>query len=66
MLDALVMQANALPRLRTLVLIMFSIVAVGIVALGSYGAMSQLVSNRNASSPCGWCSALSQRSLGRP
>jgi putative ABC transport system permease protein len=45
-LDALVMQANALPRLRTLVLIMFSIVAVGIVSLGSYGVMSQLVSNR--------------------
>jgi len=45
-LDALVVQANALPRLRTLVLIMFSIVAVGIVSLGSYGLMSQLVSNR--------------------
>jgi len=45
-LDALVLQANALPRLRTLVLIMFSIVAVGLVSLGSYGVMSQLVSNR--------------------
>ena len=45
-LDALVLQANALPRLRTMVLIVFSIVAVGIVALGSYGVMSQLVSNR--------------------
>lgn len=45
-LDALVLQANALPRLRTLVLVVFSIVAVGIVALGSYGVMSQLVSNR--------------------
>jgi putative ABC transport system permease protein len=45
-LDALVLQANALPRLRTLVLVMFSIVAVGIVSLGSYGVMSQLVSNR--------------------
>ena len=44
--DALVLQANALPRLRTLVLVMFSIVAVGIVSLGSYGVMSQLVSNR--------------------
>jgi putative ABC transport system permease protein len=32
--------------LRTLVLIVFSVVAVGIVALGSYGVMSQLVSNR--------------------
>ena len=45
-LDALLLQTNALPRLRTLVLIVFSIVAVGIVALGSYGVMSQLVSNR--------------------
>jgi len=45
-LDALVLQANALPRLRTLVLIVFSVVAVGIVSLGSYGVMSQLVSNR--------------------
>jgi predicted permease len=45
-LDALVLQANALPRLRTLVLMVFSVVAVGIVALGSYGVMSQLVSNR--------------------
>jgi predicted permease len=45
-LDALVLQANALPRLRTLVLIVFSVVAVGIVLLGSYGVMSQLVSNR--------------------
>jgi putative ABC transport system permease protein len=45
-LDALVLQANALPRLRTMVLVVFSIVAVGIVALGSYGVMSQLVSNR--------------------
>jgi putative ABC transport system permease protein len=45
-LDALVLQANALPRLRTLVLLVFAIVAVGIVALGSYGVMSQLVSTR--------------------
>jgi hypothetical protein len=45
-LDALVLQANALPRLRTLVLMVFSVVAVGIVSLGSYGVMSQLVSNR--------------------
>ena len=45
-LDALVLQANALPRLRTLVLVLFSVVAVGIVSLGSYGVMSQLVSNR--------------------
>jgi putative ABC transport system permease protein len=45
-LDALVVGANALPRLRTLVLLVFSLVAVGIVSLGSYGVMSQLVSNR--------------------
>ena len=45
-LDALVLKANALPRLRTLVLVVFSIVAVGIVSLGSYGMMSQLVSTR--------------------
>jgi hypothetical protein len=45
-LDALVLQANALPRLRTLVLVVFSVVGVGIIALGSYGVMSQLVSNR--------------------
>jgi predicted permease len=45
-LDALVLQANALPRLRTLVLLVFSVVAVGLVSLGSYGVMSQLVSNR--------------------
>jgi putative ABC transport system permease protein len=45
-LDALVVQANALPRLRTLVLLVFSVVALGIVSLGSYGVMSQLVSNR--------------------
>lgn len=45
-LDALVQQANALPRLRTLVLLLFALVAVGIVSLGSYGVMSQLVSTR--------------------
>ena len=45
-LDALIVQANALPRLRTLVLLVFSVVALGIVSLGSYGVMSQLVSNR--------------------
>jgi hypothetical protein len=45
-LDALVLQTNALPRLRTLVLIVFSVVGVAIVALGSYGVMSQLVSTR--------------------
>src|SRR3954462_14497729 len=41
-LESLVLAANALPRLRTLVLMVFSIVAIGIVSLGSYGVMSQL------------------------
>lgn len=45
-LENLVAQANALPRLRTLVLGVFALVAVGIVALGSYGVMSQLVASR--------------------
>ena len=45
-LEALIVGANALPRLRTLVLLVFSVVALGIVSLGSYGVMSQLVSNR--------------------
>jgi predicted permease len=45
-LDALVLQANALPRLRTLILLLFAFVAVGIVSLGSYGVMSQLVTTR--------------------
>lgn len=39
-------QADALPRLQTLLLLIFSGVAVGITALGSYGVMSQLVANR--------------------
>jgi hypothetical protein len=34
-LDALVLQANALPRLRTLVLLVFAIVALGIVRSGA-------------------------------
>lgn len=45
-LDNLVLQANALPRLRTMVLGLFALVAVGIVTLGSYGVMSQLVTSR--------------------
>jgi predicted permease len=45
-LESLVIQANALPRLRAMVLLMFALVAVGIVALGSYGVMRQLVGNR--------------------
>jgi putative ABC transport system permease protein len=45
-LGDLVLQANALPRLRVFILALFSIVGVGIVLLGSYGVMSQLVTNR--------------------
>ena len=45
-LDALVDQANALPQLRSLLLLAFGIVALAMVALGSYGVMSQLVSAR--------------------
>lgn len=45
-LESLVRQANALPRLQTILLLTFAIVAVGIVALGSYGLMSQLVASR--------------------
>ena len=46
MLDALVLQANALPRLRTIILLVFAAVAIGVVALGTYSVMSQLVSTR--------------------
>jgi putative ABC transport system permease protein len=45
-LEALVLQANALPRLRAVILIVFALAALGIVALGAYGVMSQLVSAR--------------------
>jgi hypothetical protein len=45
-LDALVSQANALPRLQSLLLLTFAIAAIGIATLGSYGVMSQLVSTR--------------------
>jgi putative ABC transport system permease protein len=45
-LEALVDQANALPQLRTVLLLAFAIVALAMVALGSYGVMSQLVSAR--------------------
>lgn len=45
-LDDLVKQANALPRLRALILLVFGIVSVGLVALGSFGVMSQLVASR--------------------
>jgi hypothetical protein len=42
-LGDVVRQANALPRLRALILVVFGLVAAGIVALGSFGLMSQLV-----------------------
>jgi putative ABC transport system permease protein len=45
-LNALVRQANALPRLRAVVLAALALVAVTIVALGSYGVMRQLVASR--------------------
>ena len=45
-LDALVDQANALPRLRSLLLLTFAIAALGMATLGSYGVMSQLVATR--------------------
>ena len=45
-LDALVLQANALPRLRMVILLVFAIVAMGVVALGTYSVMSQLVNTR--------------------
>ena len=47
-LASLVRQANALPRLQTILLVGFGIIATGIVALGSYGVMSQLVATRQA------------------
>lgn len=45
-LDDLAWQANALPRLLMVLLGVFAAIAIGITALGSYGVMSQLVSNR--------------------
>ena len=45
-LEELVLQANALPRLRAMILLVFAIVALGVVSLGTYGVMSQLVSTR--------------------
>lgn len=45
-LASLVREAQALPRLRAILLLTFALVAIGIVALGSYGVMSQLVASR--------------------
>lgn len=45
-LASLVRGANTLPRLQTILLVTFALVATGIVVLGSYGLMSQLVVSR--------------------
>jgi hypothetical protein len=45
-LDTLAFRANALPRLQVALLGVFAVIAIGITALGSYGVMSQLVTNR--------------------
>jgi putative ABC transport system permease protein len=45
-LDALVRQANALPRLQTILLLSFALVAISMVVLGCYGVMTQLVTSR--------------------
>lgn len=45
-LESLVRQVDALPRLRTLLLGIFAIVAVAIAMLGTFGVISQLVANR--------------------
>jgi putative ABC transport system permease protein len=45
-LAALVREANALPRLATLLLGVFAIAAIAMVLLGAYGGMTQLVLSR--------------------
>jgi len=45
-LDALVDKANALPRLQSVILLTFALVAIGMVGLGCYGVMRQLVATR--------------------
>jgi predicted permease len=45
-LETLVHQANALPRLQSLLLLTFAIAAMTLAGLGSYGVMSQLVATR--------------------
>jgi predicted permease len=47
-LASLLRQANALPRLQTILLVGFGVIATWIVALGCYGVMSQLVATRRA------------------
>lgn len=45
-LERLTREANALPRLQMTLLLAFAAIAIAITALGSYGVMSQLVTNR--------------------
>jgi hypothetical protein len=45
-LDALAEQANALPRLRSILLLTFAVVAIGMAMLGCYGVMQQIVGTR--------------------
>ena len=45
-LEKLAWQSNATPRLQTVLLGAFALVAAGVAVLGSYGVMSQLVANR--------------------
>ena len=45
-LDRLTREANAIPRLQMTLLLVFAAIAIAITALGSYGVMSQLVTNR--------------------
>ena len=45
-LASLVSSANALPKLRAAILLVFALAAVMIAGLGSYGVMRQLVANR--------------------
>jgi ABC-type antimicrobial peptide transport system permease subunit len=45
-LDELVEQANALPRMQSLLLSVFGVISAGITALGSFGVMNQIVQNR--------------------
>jgi predicted lysophospholipase L1 biosynthesis ABC-type transport system permease subunit len=45
-LELIAAQANALPRLQAVLLLALGAVAVGIVGLGTYGVMSQVVATR--------------------
>jgi putative ABC transport system permease protein len=47
-LESLLRPSNALPRLQTILLVGFGLIATWIVALGCYGVMSQLVATRRA------------------